>query len=157
MDMKRSLAFLGVEDLLRVGVASRRVLQLGRDDFLWRLDLKEKTNKSGVAIVLERQNMLAKAFELGIVAPTLGGAEEAGTGGVTAWYDFHVTIIRGLVRQREGAETRGPGALLNAARDGNAAKLRRLIRWVMVDVNSTNQVRERGGWEVWERGLEEGG
>ena len=28
MDMKRSLAFLGVKDLLRVGVASRRVLQL---------------------------------------------------------------------------------------------------------------------------------
>ena len=140
--------------LLGVGVASKRVMRLARDDFLWRLDWKDRKNKSGVAIVLEQRKLLEKAFELGVVAPTdavaqaadatPGGREEVGAGGVTVtarWHAFYVVTTRGLVRQREGAE-----GLLHAARNGHVAKLRRLIQWVMVDVGSSDHVREGRGW-----------
>ena len=167
MNMKRTISFLGLEDLLLgVGFASKRVMRLARDDFVWRLDCKEPKNKSGVAIVLEQRKLLEKAFELGVVAPTdavadaagatPGGGVEVGAGGATArWHAFYVMTTRGLVRQREDAEgTRGPRALLHAAQNGHVAKLRRLIRWVMVDVESSDHVR--GGRGRGEGGRREG-
>ena len=141
MNVRRVCAFLGLTDLLLgVGIASTHVMQLTRCEMVWRLDCKTTSDKSGVAIVLERQKVLQEAPKVfGIVPPTdaadLGSGEAGGT--TSRWHEFYVTTVRARVRRRDGGE-----GLRNAAMNGRMATLRKLIGWAMVDVGSSDYVSE---------------
>ena len=140
--VRRVCGVLGLTDLLLgVGIASTHVMQLTRSEMVWRLDCKTTSDKSGVAIVLEKQKVCEEAFGFGIVSPTdaadVGGGEAGGT--TARWHEFYVTTVRARVRRRDGGE-----GLRIAAKFGRMATLRKLIGWAMVDVGSSDYVSETG-------------